>query len=299
MPVLSPAECHAWRTEIHFLFANRSFFSDIPRAVTSALLLSDGDWLVRLVEESDPTSGALLCVYSGSDSQVHRLLFKLSLGDAPNIYSLCSNGNDKGRTITDVLGHYRGTGRQLPVAGTALLLRNEVKRTAWEIAPAELQVGLLLSRPGGNGDHHAGWWTRGGVVKAVVVKMLDTRAQGVGNIAIAEYNAEAYKGIRSRKCPQIVRTLGVSLTGTIRYIVFESINNGSFRDLLLRGPLPDAHIKSILRDVAAGLHFCERNALQIYDLRAAKILINSAGKVKLNSVSHLLENHALGIFSQC
>ena len=79
----------------------------------------------------------------------------------------------------------------------------------------------------------------------------------------------------------VVQYIGSFLNGTDLNVVMEFMAGGSLRDLMKAGPLQEGEIAAVLREVLSGLVFLHGAHVVHRDIKAANILINAAGKVKI------------------
>jgi serine/threonine-protein kinase 24/25/MST4 len=81
--------------------------------------------------------------------------------------------------------------------------------------------------------------------------------------------------------PYVVQYLGSFLHGTDLNVVMEYMSGGSLRDLMKAGTLQEAEVAAVLKEVLSGLVFLHAAKVVHRDIKAANILINAAGKVKI------------------
>jgi serine/threonine-protein kinase 24/25/MST4 len=79
----------------------------------------------------------------------------------------------------------------------------------------------------------------------------------------------------------VVQYLGSFLHGTNLNVVMEYMSGGSLRDLMKSGPLQEQEIAVVLREVLSGLCFLHGANVVHRDIKAANILVNASGKVKI------------------
>jgi serine/threonine-protein kinase 24/25/MST4 len=82
--------------------------------------------------------------------------------------------------------------------------------------------------------------------------------------------------------PDIVQYYASFMDGTTLWIVMEYLAGGSLKELIdTVGPLPEDAIASVMRSLLRGLDYVHKGRKLHRDIKAANILLSSAGEVKL------------------
>jgi len=83
------------------------------------------------------------------------------------------------------------------------------------------------------------------------------------------------------KLKQITQYHGCFVKGYKLWIIMELLNGGSCLDMLLAGPIKEKYIAILLREVLLGLEYLHSNGKIHRDIKAANILLNTDGDVKI------------------
>lgn len=130
------------------------------------------------------------------------------------------------------------------------------------------------------------------VFNLLAVRLVSTRISTNTEVAIKILHLESVRdeldniqkeiSLLSRlDSPYVVQYLGSFLDGTDLNVVMEYMAGGSLRDLMKAGPLQEAEISATLREVLSGLVFLHAAKVVHRDIKAANILMNDNGKVKI------------------
>lgn len=132
---------------------------------------------------------------------------------------------------------------------------------------------------GAYGSVHKGKDLRTGDVVALKIINLDTEDDDVGDI-----QREVALLTQLRDAPNVTRYFGCYLDGPRVWIVMEYAQGGSVRTLMKAskdGTVEEKYVLIITREVLKALEYLHKSNIIHRDLKAANILITSAGKVML------------------
>lgn len=132
---------------------------------------------------------------------------------------------------------------------------------------------------GAYGSVHKGRDLRTGEVVALKIINLDTEDDDVGDI-----QREVALLTQLRDAPNVTKYFGCHMDGPRVWIVMEFAQGGSVRTLMKAckdGVVEEKYVSVITREVLTGLSYLHKSAIIHRDLKAANILITSAGKVMI------------------
>ncbi|KAI0633588.1 hypothetical protein C8Q77DRAFT_1157780 [Trametes polyzona] len=132
---------------------------------------------------------------------------------------------------------------------------------------------------GAYGSVHKGRDLRTGEVVALKIINLDTEDDDVGDI-----QREVALLTQLRDAPNVTKYFGCYMDGPRVWIVMEYAQGGSVRTLMKAckdGVVEEKYVSVITREVLNGLSYLHKSSIIHRDLKAANILITSAGKVMI------------------
>ncbi|KAH9929542.1 Pkinase-domain-containing protein [Epithele typhae] len=150
--------------------------------------------------------------------------------------------------------------------------------------PLQVSVHQLYQRletigKGAYGSVHKGRDLRTGEVVALKIIDLDTEDDDVGDI-----QREVALLAQLRDAPNVTKYFGCHMDGPRVWIVMELAQGGSVRTLMKAckdGVVEEKYVSVITREVLNGLSYLHKSAIIHRDLKAANVLITSAGKVMI------------------
>lgn len=92
---------------------------------------------------------------------------------------------------------------------------------------------------------------------------------------------EEIKILSQCKLKQITQYHGCFVKGYKLWIIMELLDGGSCLDMLVAGPIRESHIAILLRELLIALDYLHSNGKIHRDIKAANILLNSQGDVKV------------------
>jgi calcium-dependent protein kinase len=87
--------------------------------------------------------------------------------------------------------------------------------------------------------------------------------------------------LRDLNHPNIVKLYGVFRDDEMMYLSMELCEGGCLLDRISQGPLNEAEVKGIAKQVLSALSYIHRNRIGHRDLKAENILFSREGKLKL------------------
>ncbi|KAI0663357.1 hypothetical protein C8Q70DRAFT_949240 [Cubamyces menziesii] len=132
---------------------------------------------------------------------------------------------------------------------------------------------------GAYGSVHKGRDLRTGEVVALKIINLDTEDDDVGDI-----QREVALLTQLRDAPNVTKYFGCYMDGPRVWIVMEYAQGGSVRTLMKAckdGVVEEKYVSVITREVLNGLSYLHKSSIIHRDIKAANILITSAGKVMI------------------
>jgi serine/threonine protein kinase len=125
--------------------------------------------------------------------------------------------------------------------------------------------------------------------RQVAIKVLPPDTTRDGQL-ITRFQREA-KTAAKLDHPSIIPIHRVESEAGLVYIVMKYVSGQSLEDLLLRGPLPIAQVRQILREAALALGHAHRRQIVHRDVKPANIMLDDEGRVVLTDfgISKALE----------
>ena len=166
-----------------------------------------------------------------------------------------------------------------------------------EILGGRYELRGILGR-GGMAEVRDGWDTRLG--RAVAVKLLHpVFSADPDNRRRFETEARAAAALDH---PHIIAVHDSGEHAGMPFIVMERLSGRTLADELMRGPLPQAQVRSILNDVLSALTVAHAAGILHRDIKPANILFTTAGDVKVADfgiaksadVAHTMTGHIVG-----
>ncbi|RPD53514.1 Pkinase-domain-containing protein [Lentinus tigrinus ALCF2SS1-6] len=148
-----------------------------------------------------------------------------------------------------------------------------------QVSVHQLYQRLETVGKGAYGSVHKGRDLRTGEVVALKIINLDTEDDDVGDI-----QREVALLTQLRDAPNVTKYYGCYMDGPRVWIVMEYAQGGSVRTLMKAckdGVVEEKYVSVIIREVLNGLSYLHKSSIIHRDLKAANVLVTSAGKVMI------------------